>query len=408
MRPGKLYWNLSDQGENQLALILSTLQIGFTDLTNKVLASGWGKAAWSLFGAWNCGAALFIHDERQSFSPTRTLHILNKYPITSLCGPPTVYRYLVLAENLRYMESNPPKALQSCNSAGEPLNDEVIRVWRNMTGLEIKDGYGQTETALICGNLNGCPVRPGSMGKPPAEVPLSVLDGKGMECLPGQDGEICISLSADGLKKAADSYFFGLFDGYIGDDGSLTRNLKDFGGKTWYCTGDRATKDADGYVWFVGRADDVISSSGYRIGPFEVESVLKLHPGVVESAVVASPDLMRGEIVSAFVVLTSEYASKAEDSPGQLVKELQTFCKKHAAPYKYPRKIRFVDGGFLPKTISGKIKRNELKAMETNGVKLPAFPRQSSQVEKIKVMEFAPLGTKEFLPMNGNSTCFLK
>lgn len=257
-----------------------------------------------------------------------------------------------------------------------------------MTGMQIYDGYGQTETILVCGNFVGAEIRPGSMGRPSPGVPLSVVDTEGNESKPGVEGDIGILLDGAGNDK-----FFGLFEGYLSGDGKLDRRVKTLSGKRWYLTGDRATRDKDGYFWFVGRADDVINSSGYRIGkslldahthfgpnlelllsqfslgPFEVESTLKLHPAVIESAVVASPDPHRSEVVKAFIVLTSSYSSqtKSEREKEILVKELQEFCKENAAPYKYPRKIQFVDASELPKTISGKIKRNELKAAEWRG-----------------------------------------
>ncbi|KAG4412538.1 hypothetical protein IFR04_014319 [Cadophora malorum] len=334
LSPGKVYWNLSEQG--------------------------WAKAAWSFFGAWNCGATLFVHDDRGAFDPQRLLHILHKYPITTLCAPPTAYRQLVLQKSKKFLKENPPKALSHCTGAGEPLNAGVIDEWQKMTAMEIFDGYGQTETVLTCGNFAGTPIRPGSMGKPTAGVPLKIISSDGLECEPDTEGDLAILVN--GGSKGSSEEFFGLFDGYIRPDGSLDKRIKELGRKEWYLTGDRATRDKDGYYWFVGRADDVINSAGYRIGPFEVESTLKLHPGVAESAVVSSPDESRGEVVKAFVVLTSEFKDGKDDN--EIVKELQDFCKEHAAPYKYPRKIQLVDPEFLPKTISGKIKRNELKAAE--------------------------------------------
>ncbi|KAH9212697.1 hypothetical protein DL95DRAFT_508597 [Leptodontidium sp. 2 PMI_412] len=323
---------------------------------------GWAKAAWSFFGTWNCGATLFVHDDRGAFDPLRLLNILHNYPITTLCAPPTAYRQLVLQKSRKYLKENPPKALSHCTGAGEPLNAGVIDEWQKMTGLEIFDGYGQTETVLTCGNFAGTAIRPGSMGKPTPGVPLRIISSEGKVCEPDSEGDLAILVNGNSSSDAGD--FFGLFDGYIRPDGSLDKKIKELGGREWYLTGDRATRDKDGYYWFVGRADDVINSAGYRIGPFEVESTLKLHHGVAESAVVSSPDESRGEVVKAFVVLTSEYKDCKDDNA--IVKELQDFCKDNAAPYKYPRKIQLVDPEFLPKTISGKIKRNELKAAEWN------------------------------------------
>lgn len=359
LKPGKLYWNLSEQG--------------------------WAKAAWSFFGTWNCGASLFILDDRGAFSPIRLLDVIHKYPITTLCAPPTAYRQLVLDESQQHFKSHPPKSLQHCVGAGEPLNESVIKTWQQMTGMQIFDGYGQTETVLMCANQRKNPVRPGSMGKPLPSIPLAVIDNEGQEVPPGVEGNIAVRL--DDLGGEKQDTFFGVFDGYIDmKTGKLDRRIRTFISNSdqedpsWFLTGDRATRDEDGYFWFVGRSDDVINSSGYRIGmisycpnillhvansekgPFEVESTLKMHPAVVESAVVASPDRQREEVVKAFVVLTDK-ASKTADKEA-LKKELQNFCKENAAPYKYPRKIDFVDASFLPKTISGKIKRAELKNME--------------------------------------------
>ncbi|EHY61135.1 Acyl-coenzyme A synthetase ACSM3, mitochondrial [Exophiala dermatitidis] len=338
---GKVYWNLSEQG--------------------------WAKAAWSFFSSWNCGATLFVHDDRLTFNPRRTLEVLHKFPITTLCAPPTVYRQLVLDESRRFFASpeGRPRALVHCCGAGEPLNESVIRVWKDMTGgIEIFDGYGQTETVVVCANQKQNPVKPGSMGKPLPGVPLTVIDPDGNVTKDDEEGDIAIAVSDD-----KESSFFGIFEGYIDKKtGKLDNKIRRFAnGRKYFITGDRASRDKDGYFWFVGRSDDVINSSGYRIGPFEVESTLKLHPAVVESAVVASPDPQRDEVVKAFVVLTDAAASKVASSSqvhDALIKELQEFCKENAAPYKYPRKIEFVPASFLPKTISGKIKRAELKQLE--------------------------------------------
>lgn len=269
-------------------------------------------------------------------------------------------------------------ALEQCVGAGEPLNDEVIRIWEDMSGIKIRDGYGQTETTLVCGNLKGAKVKYGSMGLPVPGVPLTVVDEKGDESPAFQEGEIAIATTTSSGVRTIN-----LFSGYLSPDGKVTLPQRKGKSCYWYLTGDRAYKDDDGYLWFVGRSDDVINSSGYRIGespvpaarlvennkddievlsgPFEVESVLKKHPAVVESAVVASPDPDRVEVVKAFIVLEDSFKSRNPDS---LVTELQEFCKKQTAPYKYPRRIQFVEPSFLPKTISGKIKRAELRALE--------------------------------------------
>ena len=339
-----MYWNLSEQG--------------------------WAKAAWSFFGTFTNGATLFVHDDRLPFSPRRTLEVLHKFPISTLCAPPTVYRQLVLDENRRLFEGElKPKSLIHACGAGEPLNQSVIETWREMAGgMDICDGYGQTETILTCGNQKGMKVRPGSMGRPLPGVPMMVIDDDGKEVKTGTEGDIAIEIDPPGAGE--DEGFFGLFEGYVKDMASLTldRRIRESkSGRKFYITGDRATRDKDGYFWFVGRNDDVINSSGYRIGPFEVESTLKLHEDVVESAVVAAPDPDREEVVKAFVVLTEKKWKQVKGNEGEqkkFVKELQDFCKEHAAPYKYPRKMEFVDATFLPKTISGKIKRADLKKLE--------------------------------------------
>ena len=339
LKLGKTYWNLSEQG--------------------------WAKAAWSFFSTFNCGATLFVHDDRLAFDAERTIEVLHRFPITTLCAPPTVYRQLVRNENRKILESSGgrPMALVHATGAGEPLNADVIRIWKEMTGMEIRDGYGQTEMILVCANQVGEKVKYGSMGRPIPGVPLVVINNEGDETNNDEEGDIAVEIKGEGLGE-----FKGLFEGYIDKEtGKVDRKIKQFAsGRHFYLTGDRATRDNEGYFWFVGRSDDVINSSGYRIGPFEVESTLKLHPNVVESAVVASPDPQRDEVVKAFVVLTNEAAARLSEKGQQdkLVKDLQDFCKENAAPYKYPRKVEFVDATFLPKTISGKIKRSELKKLE--------------------------------------------
>lgn len=276
--------------------------------------------------------------------------------------------------------------LEHCVGAGEPLNDQVIRTWQDMCQLEIRDGYGQTETTLVCGNIKGNKVKYGSMGKPLPGIPLTVITPEGEESPPGEEGEIAIATT-----RANGSPTLNIFTGYLQADGTTSRPVRQGEKRAWYLTGDRAFKDEEGYLWFVGRSDDVINSSGYRIGktpisglsklqsfrspsdlvmlnpfsstlgPFEIESVLKKHPAVIESAVVASPDAARVEVVKAFIVLQDEYKSR---DVAALITELQEFCKAETAPYKYPRRIQFVEPGFLPKTISGKIKRAELRALE--------------------------------------------
>ncbi|KAL5348961.1 hypothetical protein ACLOAV_006386 [Pseudogymnoascus australis] len=340
LAPGKLFWNTAEQG--------------------------WAKAAWSFFGAWNCGATLFVYDDRGPFDPNRLLRLLHSYPITTLCAAPLAYKHLVLPAFRQYFEKHRPMSLTHCTAAGEALNDEVMKQFLQMTGLKIHDGYGQSEVILLCGNFEGCPIRPGSMGKPAPGVPLYVINNDGTEASAEDEGDMAVLLSENPEQDA----FFGIFDGYVSSDQHVTRNLKsvtlDGQQKRWYLTGDKARRDVDGYFWFVGRADDVINSSGYRIGPFEVESVLQAHPEVVESAVVSSPDPVRGEVVKAFVVLQATSTQRHDN----LTKELQAFCKSNAAPYKYPRKIQFVTASFMPRTTSGKIQRSKLRKMEWgNGTK---------------------------------------
>jgi acyl-coenzyme A synthetase/AMP-(fatty) acid ligase len=316
------------------------------DLHWNLSEMGWAKAAWSnLFGPWVMGAAMFIQDARGKFNAIETLEMLHKYPITTLCAPPTAYRMLVLNEPLAYLKANPPKALRHCVGAGEPLNPEVIRAWQQSTGMTIRDGYGQTETVLLCANFPPLEVKPGSMGKPSPGFEVEVIDQDGNPLPPGKEGDIAVK-----IKPHRPTW---MFKEYWRDPDATNACIRG----DWYITGDRAYKDEDGYLWFVGRADDVIKSAGYRIGPFEVESALKEHPAVAESAVVASPDEMRGEIVKAFVVLAPGYTASPE-----LANELQEHVKRITAPYKYPREIEFVES--LPKTISGKIRRVELREME--------------------------------------------
>jgi len=322
------------------------LDLGENDLHLNVGELGWAKAAWSsLFGPWQMGAALFIQDGRGKFDPLETLQLLHEYPITTFCAPPTVYRMLVLDEPMAYLQANPPKALRHCVGAGEPLNPEVIKIWEKSTGLTIRDGYGQTETVLLCGNFPPLPVKPGSMGKPSPGFEVSIIDFDGNELPPNKEGDIAVK-----IKPERPVWMFREY--WKNPDASANCIRGD-----WYITGDRAYKDEDGYFWFVGRADDVIISAGYRIGPFEVESALKEHPAVAESAVIASPDEMRGEIVKACIVLAPGY-----DPSPELADELKEHVKRVTAPYKYPREIEFMDS--LPKTISGKIRRVELRERE--------------------------------------------
>jgi acyl-coenzyme A synthetase/AMP-(fatty) acid ligase len=304
--------------------------------------TGWAKAAYGvLFGPWMNGVPVFMFDGR--FDPARELDLLERYEVSVFCAPPTEYRLLV-KEDLRRRRL--PR-LRHCTGAGEPLNPEVIHAWHDALGLLVHDGYGQTETIIVAANLPGLPIRPGSMGKPFPGHDLRVIGEDGAELPPDEVGDLA-------LRGAPPSLFVEYWKNP--EETAACRRGE------WYLTGDRARRDADGYLWFVGRADDVIISAGYRIGPFEVESALLEHPAVVESAVVASPDAVRGEIVKAFVVLRAGHAAGPE-----LVRELQDHVKRVTAPYKYPRAIEFVDA--LPKTVSGKIRRVELRTREWAGVR---------------------------------------
>jgi acyl-coenzyme A synthetase/AMP-(fatty) acid ligase len=320
------------------------LDLRENDLHWNISDTGWAKAAWSsYFGPWHCGAALFVH-HTAGFNAQRTLELLQQYPVTTMCGAPTIYRMLVLEDLSGYRFG----ALRHCVGAGEPLNPEVIGIWKKATGLTIRDGYGQTETVILCGSFPCIEPRFGSMGKPAPGIALAVIDEQGNKLPPGAEGDIAVRVKPERPQ--------GLFLEYRGE---AERTAAAFRGD-WYLTGDRATRDADGYFWFVGRADDVILSAGYRIGPFEVESALIEHPAVAESAVVSSPDETRGEVVKAFVVL-----APGHEPAETLKKELQEHVKNVTAPYKYPRKIDFVTE--LPKTVSGKIRRVELRQKEWAG-----------------------------------------
>lgn len=316
------------------------LDLGPDDLHWNLSDTGWAKAAWSsLFGPWQAGAAIFAHNSA-SFDPEAAISLLSRFPISTLCAPPTAYRMFVRTG----LESRSFPALRHCVSAGEPLNPEVMDLWQAATGLDIYDGYGQTETVLLCANRPGA-ARRGSMGRPAPAFDLAVIDDAGARLPTGEEGDIAL--------RTGDDRPPGLFKGYRGEPERTAGVFRD----SWYLTGDRAVVDEDGYFWFIGRNDDVILSSGYRIGPFEVESALFEHPAVAESAVVSSPDPVRGEVVKAFVVLTPGHAASKE-----LETILQDHVKNVTAPYKYPRKIEFVAS--LPKTISGKIRRKELRDAE--------------------------------------------
>jgi acetyl-CoA synthetase len=302
-----------------------------------VADTGWAKAAWgSLFGQWHERAAVVQVDLARADAHA-ILAIIRDHRVTSFCAPPTLYRSLV-QEDLRTADLS---CLRQCTSAGEPLNPEVIRAWREGTGLTIRDGYGQTETTLLVANMVGQSVRPGSMGKPVPGYEVAIVDDDGRRLTSDQLGNIAVATSPRPP---------GLFSEYLNNDAE-TKNAFRAG---WYFTGDRAHVDDDGYFWFSSRADDVITSSAYRIGPFEVESALIEHPAVREAAVVGRDDAQRTQIVCAFVILARGY-----EPSEALTGELQEHVRRVTAPYKYPREIHYCDE--LPKTISGKIRRSELR-----------------------------------------------
>ncbi|MCL2459777.1 MAG: AMP-binding protein [Euryarchaeota archaeon] len=311
------------------------------DLHFTVSDTGWGKAAWGkLFGQWIIGAAVFVYDYRSKFNATELLPLIEKYGITSFCAPPTIYRMLIMADLKKYDFTE----LRHCVSAGEAINPEVIRAWKEMTGRTIYEGYGQTETTLVLATFPCMEPKYGSMGKPCPGWHVEVHTEEGKKAPVGEEGSIAISIA-----KRPNGFFTEYVDNPQANEESFRNGF--------YYTGDRAYVDSDGYFWFVGRDDDVIKSSGYRIGPFEVESVLMEHPAVVECAVIGVPDIIRGFVVKAFVVLKEGYTPS--DS---LVRDLQKYAKEVTAPYKYPRQIEFIES--LPKTISGKIKRKELREQE--------------------------------------------
>ncbi len=305
-----------------------------------VADTGWGKAVWGkLYGQWFAGATVFVYDH-EKFSAEKIMRMMEKYRITSFCAPPTIYRFMLQEDFSQYDLS----ALKYCTTAGEALEPVVFQKFYELVGVKMMEGFGQTETTMTLGTFPWVKPKPGSMGKPNPQYDVKLLKADGSPCEDGEKGEICIDTSAG---KA-----IGLFKGYYRDP-ELTE-------KVWhdnlYHTGDLAWRDEEGYYWFVGRADDVIKSSGYRIGPFEVESALMTHPAVVECAVTGVPDEIRGMVVKATVVLANDWKGKADDA---FVKELQNHVKHVTAPYKYPRIIEFVDA--LPKTISGKIRRVEIR-----------------------------------------------
>ena len=308
------------------------------DIHLTVAETGWGKAAWGkLYGQWIIGACVFAFDFKK-FDYVELLKLIEKYKVTTFCAPPTIYRFLIKADLSQFDLSS----LRYLTTAGEALNPEVVTRIKAALGLEIKEGFGQTETTLTVANLINMPVKVSSMGKPTPNYAISLLDSDGNKVQPGVVGEICISLKT-GIP-------IGLFLEYYKNPSETARVMHD----GFYHTGDMAWQDEDGYLYFVGRTDEIIKSSGYRISPFEIESVLMEHKAVLECAVIGIPDLTRGQVVKAFIVPAKGYSPSEE-----LKKEIQNFVKSSTAPYKYPRQIDFVED--LPKTISGKIIRNKLK-----------------------------------------------
>ena len=319
-------------------------QVQEDKLHMSVTDSGWAKFGWGkIYGQWIAGATIFAYD-MDKFVPTQLLQKMQDYGLTTFCAPPTMYRFMLQEDVAAYDLSS----IQNFATAGEPLNAEVTLAWERLTGKKIREGFGQTEGPVLLATFPWVEPRPGSMGKPSPLLGIQLLDDEGVRVEDGEEGAICVT----GLREA---YPPGLFVGYYGDE---ERSREAVGGE-FYNLHDMAWRDSDGYHFFVGRNDDVIKCSGYRIGPFEVESALVEHPAVVECAVTAAPDPIRGKVVKATIVLARGYEPSDE-----LVKELQNHVKRTTAPYKYPRIVEFVDE--LPKTIGGKIKRKLIR--QTDGI----------------------------------------
>ena len=307
-----------------------------------VSETGWMKSVWGkLYGQWLAGSAIMVYDF-EKFVPKDMLAVLEKYKVTTFCAPPTIYRFMILEDVSKYDLSS----IQHCTTAGEPLNPEVFEKWKELTGHELREIFGQTELCVTVGTFPWMKVCPGSMGKPSPQFDVDIVDEEGKSCPAGQVGEIVVRTQYETPV--------GMFLGYYRDEEGTKAVWHD----GMYHTRDLAWRDEWGYYWYVGRADDVIKSSGYRIGPFEVESALMEHDAVVETAITGVPDPVRGQIVKATIVLKKGYEPSEE-----LKKELQNHVKKLTAPYKYPRVIEFVDE--LPKTISGKIRRVELRERDS-------------------------------------------
>ncbi len=305
-----------------------------------VADTGWAKAAWGkLYGQWFAGATVFVYSH-EKFNAIKLLQVMERYKVTSFCAPPTVYRFLV-HEDLSQFDLS---ALEHCTTAGEALNPSVFEKFKALTGITLYEGFGQTETTMTLGTMPWTTPKPGSMGIPNPQYDIALVRADGTLCDDNENGEIVVNT---GNGKP-----IGLFKEYYNDEALTNEAWHD----NRYHTGDVAYRDPDGYYWFVGRTDDVIKSSGYRIGPFEVESALMSHPAVVECAITGVPDELRGMVIKATVVLSKTWNGATGD---ELVKELQKHVKTVTAPYKYPRIVEFVDE--LPKTISGKIRRVEIR-----------------------------------------------
>lgn len=309
-----------------------------------VADTGWGKAVWGkLYGQWFSGANIFVYDFVK-FTPADMLEIIHKHKITSLCAPPTIFRFLIKEDLTKYDLSS----LKYCTIAGEALNPKVFNQFYKLTGIKLMEGFGQTETTLTVATFPWMEPKPGSMGMPNPQYDVDLINAEGRSVEDGEQGQIVIHTNTG--KPV------GLFKEYY--------RAKERTKEAWYdgiyYTGDVAWRDEDGYFWFVGRADDVIKSSGYRIGPFEVESALMTHEAVVECAITGVPDEIRGQVIKATIVLSKNYKRRSEEDKDGLIKEIQNHVKKVTAPYKYPRVVEFVDE--LPKTISGKIKRISIRS----------------------------------------------
>lgn len=317
-------------------------QVQENKLHMSVSDSGWAKFGWGkIYGQWICGAVIFAYD-MDKFIPLNLLKMITKHKVTTFCAPPTMFRFMLQEDITKFDLS----CIKHCCIAGEPLNPEVFKKWYNLTGLKLCEGFGQSESTVMLANFQWFDPIPGSTGKPSPLYDIQLVDADGNPCEDGDEGTIAVM----DVKSNPPT---GLFTGYFKDDEMTEKNI---GGK-YYDTGDVAWRDSNGYYWFVGRNDDVIKCSGYRIGPFEVESALIQHNAVVECAITASPDPIRGQVVKATIVLANGYKPSDE-----LKMELQNYVKKVTAPYKYPRIVEFVDE--LPKTLGGKIKRAEIRTKD--------------------------------------------